>query len=85
LERPIKIAECPPYYVGRNNLETLLASPNVKDWIKITEMFLGPVDSSFKFVPKHKASTFSFLLNEIIKENRTQCPNHFHLLFLLFL
>merc|ERR1740129_401211 len=59
LERPVKIGDRPPYYVGRNDLETLLSSGNVNDWLKITEMFLGPVDQSFEFVPKHKASSWA--------------------------
>lgn len=32
---PQKINERPPYYVGRDYLETLMASQNVDDWIKI--------------------------------------------------
>lgn len=37
LERlPPSINERPPAYHGRNNLETLMASPNYKDWIKIS-------------------------------------------------
>lgn len=37
LERlPPNINERPPAYRGRNDLETLMASPNYKDWIKIS-------------------------------------------------
>uniref|UniRef100_A0A8D0ETM5 tRNA-dihydrouridine(47) synthase [NAD(P)(+)] n=1 Tax=Strix occidentalis caurina TaxID=311401 RepID=A0A8D0ETM5_STROC len=32
---PQKINERPPYYMGRDYLETLMASQNVDDWIKI--------------------------------------------------
>ncbi|XP_074421795.1 tRNA-dihydrouridine(47) synthase [NAD(P)(+)]-like [Larus michahellis] len=32
---PQKINERPPYYVGRDYLETLMASQNVDDWIRI--------------------------------------------------
>lgn len=32
---PQKINERPPYYFGRNDLETLMASPNCGDWIKL--------------------------------------------------
>ncbi|KAJ8313578.1 hypothetical protein KUTeg_008139 [Tegillarca granosa] len=33
---PQKINERPPFYVGRNDLETLMKSSNCGDWIKIT-------------------------------------------------
>ena len=39
-------------------METLLASSNVDDWIKITEMFLGPTPDNFSFVPKHKSYSY---------------------------
>ncbi|XP_073438060.1 tRNA-dihydrouridine(47) synthase [NAD(P)(+)]-like [Dendrobates tinctorius] len=59
LERiPQKLNERPPYYMGRDYMETLMASQNVNDWIKISEMFLGPVPSNFKFLPKHKANSY---------------------------
>merc|ERR1719491_233599 len=77
LERTASIHESAPhgmYYVGRNDLETLMASRNVEDWVRITEMLLGPVgDSEFVFVPKHRASAYApsvvdgkrFVLNEL--------------------
>ncbi|XP_061903620.1 tRNA-dihydrouridine(47) synthase [NAD(P)(+)]-like [Entelurus aequoreus] len=59
LERvPQKINERPPYYMGRNYLETLMASQNVGDWIRISEMLLGPVPPNFNFLPKHKANSY---------------------------
>ncbi|TYJ52186.1 tRNA-dihydrouridine(47) synthase [NAD(P)(+)] [Cryptococcus floricola] len=59
LERiPAKMNERPPAYRGRTELETLLASPFVGDWVKISEMFLGKVDEGFDFVPKHKSNAY---------------------------
>lgn len=59
LERvPQKINERPPYYMGRDYLESLMASQNVGDWIRISEMLLGPVPENFNFLPKHKANSY---------------------------
>ncbi|XP_068189768.1 tRNA-dihydrouridine(47) synthase [NAD(P)(+)]-like [Antennarius striatus] len=59
LERvPQKINERPQYYLGRNYLESLMASQNVGDWIRISEMLLGPVPKNFNFLPKHKANSY---------------------------
>ncbi|NXA43223.1 DUS3L synthase, partial [Eudromia elegans] len=55
---PQKINERPPYYMGRDYLETLMASQNVDDWIKISELLLGPVPAGFTFLPKHKANSY---------------------------
>jgi len=56
---PQRINERIPIYKGRNELETLLSSPDGADWVKISEMFLGKVRDDFQFVPKHKANSYS--------------------------
>ncbi|VDP05585.1 unnamed protein product [Soboliphyme baturini] len=55
---PQRINERPPLYFGRNDLETLMASSRSSDWVKITEMLLGPVADDFLFLPKHKANSY---------------------------
>lgn len=55
---PPKLNQRPPRWRGRNELETLLGSTDYKDWIKITEMFLGKAKESFNFVPKHKSNSY---------------------------
>ena len=58
-DRPQKINQRPPLYFGRSDTETLLASANCKDWIKISEMFLGHVPEGFSFQPKHKSNSYA--------------------------
>ncbi|KAF7257148.1 hypothetical protein EG68_05549 [Paragonimus skrjabini miyazakii] len=59
LERvPQQINERPPAYFCRTDLETLMASENCADWIRISEMFLGPVSDDFSFTPKHNANAY---------------------------
>ena len=53
---PPNIQDRPPAYKARDDLETLLGSDNYKDWIKISEMFLGPAHKDFRFEPKHKSN-----------------------------
>ncbi|MCJ1434501.1 tRNA-dihydrouridine synthase 3 [Xylographa pallens] len=55
---PPNLQDRPPAWKGRNELETLLGSDNYLDWIKISEMFLGPAHKDFKFEPKHKSSSY---------------------------
>jgi tRNA-dihydrouridine synthase 3 len=55
---PQEINKRPPTFFCRNELETMMASPNCSDWIKMTEWFLGPVPNNFHFSPKHKANAY---------------------------
>jgi tRNA-dihydrouridine synthase 3 len=52
---PQRMNEWVPKHHGRNNLETIMSSPDSNDWVKITEMFLGKVPDNFDFLPKHRA------------------------------
>eukprot|EP00887_Chlorella_sp_A99_P006956 scaffold2.g6956.t1 len=49
----------PPAFVGRSDLETLLASDNPGDWVRISEMLLGPAAPGFVFAPKHRANSYA--------------------------
>ncbi|XP_057858227.2 tRNA-dihydrouridine(47) synthase [NAD(P)(+)]-like isoform X1 [Cryptomeria japonica] len=55
---PQRINWRPPSYFGRNDLETLMASESAADWIRISEMLLGPAPAGFTFTPKHKSNAY---------------------------
>jgi len=54
---------------GRSDIETLMLSKNTSDWIKISEMILGPI-------PKKKIIS-SLSLNPIITSNHSKYPKFF--------
>jgi len=56
---PQRINQRVPLFRGRTETETLLASPDSRDWVRISEMFLGRVRPDFQFVAKHKANSYS--------------------------
>ncbi|PWN48597.1 FMN-linked oxidoreductase [Violaceomyces palustris] len=56
---PARINDRPPPFKGRDELETLLASGNSEDWVRISEMFLGKCPDDWKFTPKHKSNAYS--------------------------
>ncbi|SCU77724.1 LAMI_0A02124g1_1 [Lachancea mirantina] len=56
---PVLLNERPPNWRGRDELETRLGSTDVKDWIKLSELFFGPSDETFVFTPKHKSNSFA--------------------------
>jgi len=48
--------------MGRDDLETLFASKKVSDWVKISELVLGPVKDKERFEhfkPKHEAAAWT--------------------------
>jgi len=55
---PPRINDRAPAFKGRNELETLLGSGNSQDWVKISEMFLGPAPEGWTFTPKHKSNAY---------------------------
>ena len=46
------------FFFQKKNIETLLASPDSQDWVKISEMFLGPAPETWSFMPKHKSNAY---------------------------
>ena len=56
---PAKMNHRPPAFFGRSDLETLLASGNPADWIRISELFLGPTPKNFAFAPKHTSNAYA--------------------------
>lgn len=57
LERlPARINERPLPFKGRDELETLLASGDSEDWVRISNLFLGKPPDNWSFTPKHRSN-----------------------------
>jgi len=50
--------EAPGVRGSAADLETPMASDQAADWIRISEMLLGPTPPGFGFVPKHKSNAY---------------------------
>jgi tRNA-dihydrouridine synthase 3 len=48
-----------PQFVARNDLEQLLSSHYVEDWIKLSELLICPRPANFQFLPKHKSNSYA--------------------------
>ncbi len=60
LERlPQRLNLQPPAFSGRDDLETLMGSPEPSDWVKLTTMLLGPTPPGFRFEAKHKSNAYA--------------------------
>ena len=55
---PPELNDRAPRFRARNDMEQVLASEDVRDWVKISEMYLGKMEEGFKFTPKHKSNSF---------------------------
>eukprot|EP00762_Andalucia_godoyi_P003933 ANDGO_05710.mRNA.1 hypothetical protein len=56
---PARITDRPEPFCGRSDLESWMASPYLGDWMRLSELFLGPPSADFKFVPKHKSNAWA--------------------------
>lgn len=56
---PAQLNWRPPPFKGRTDLETLLSSTNAQDWVRISEMLLGPAAPGFVFSPKHTSNAYT--------------------------
>ena len=50
---PPRMNDRPPLFKGRDDLETLLASGNSADWVRLSEMFLGKAPDQWSFLRKY--------------------------------
>lgn len=57
---PQKMHQRPPNnFFGRDDLETWLSSPDSKEWVRMSAMFLGNVPDDYEFTPKHKSNSYA--------------------------
>lgn len=52
----------PEPFVGRDEMETLMGSGSAADWVRLSELVLGPAPAGFTFTPKHKSNAYESIL-----------------------
>jgi len=54
----VSMTQRPPKFVGRDDMETMLASDDASVWVDLCEKLLGKAPADWKFVPKHKSNAY---------------------------
>lgn len=71
---PQRMNDRPPSYQGRDEVETMMTSASVVDWISLSELLLGPVEPGFRFTPKHKSNSFTHTPSSVAGERSGGVP-----------
>ena len=54
----VSMTQRPPKFVGRDDMETMLASDDASVWVDLCEKLLGKAPDGWKFTPKHKSNAY---------------------------
>jgi len=54
----VSMTQRPPKFVGRDDMETMLASDDASVWVDLCEKLLGKAPEGWKFTPKHKSNVY---------------------------
>lgn len=54
----VSMTQRPPKFVGRDDMETMLASDDASVWVDLCEKLLGKAPEGWKFTPKHKSNAY---------------------------
>lgn len=75
LERlPVSMNDRPPAFAGRDDLETLLASSNARDWVRVSEMFLGKAPEPWSFTRACLQRALPLSLDDLLTDAFTFLP-----------